>query len=62
MELIAPRRAFSGFAVPDLEAAPVLRRHTGAAGFERDGLLALHIGGGEDVLVYPKPDHVPATY
>ncbi|MFO7293933.1 MAG: VOC family protein [Actinomycetes bacterium] len=63
MELLEPRRAFSGFAVPDLEAARRFYGDTlGLPVSERDGLLALHIGGGEDVLVYPKPDHVPATY
>jgi hypothetical protein len=25
-------------------------------------MLTLHLGGGTDVLVYPKPDHTPATY
>jgi Glyoxalase/Bleomycin resistance protein/Dioxygenase superfamily len=25
-------------------------------------MLTLHLAGGRDTLVYPKPDHVPATY
>jgi predicted enzyme related to lactoylglutathione lyase len=25
-------------------------------------LLTLHLAGGRDTLVYPKPDHAPATY
>ena len=29
---------------------------------EEEGMLALHIAGGRDVLVYPKPDHAPANY
>ena len=29
---------------------------------EQNGLLALHLAGERDTLVYPKPDHVPATY
>ena len=29
---------------------------------EEHGMLALSIGGGKHVLVYPKDDHVPATY
>jgi predicted enzyme related to lactoylglutathione lyase len=28
---------------------------------ERDGMLTLHLAGGGDVLVYPKPDHEPAS-
>ena len=26
------------------------------------GMLALHIAGGSDILVYPKDNHPPATY
>jgi hypothetical protein len=26
------------------------------------GLLALHLGSGATVMIYPKDDHVPATY
>ena len=29
---------------------------------EQYGLLTLHLAGGRDTLVYPKPGHVPATY
>jgi hypothetical protein len=29
---------------------------------EQNGMLTLHIAGDRDVLVYPKPGHVPATY
>ncbi|HET9244107.1 MAG TPA: hypothetical protein VFN99_11770 [Gaiella sp.] len=29
---------------------------------EENGLLNLRLAGGRDTLVYPKPDHVPATY
>jgi hypothetical protein len=25
-------------------------------------LLTLHLAGGRDTLVYPKPDHAPATF
>ena len=25
-------------------------------------MLHLHIAGGRDTLIYPKPDHAPATY
>ena len=27
-----------------------------------EGLLELHIAGSNPVMIYPKPDHVPATY
>ena len=29
---------------------------------EDHGLLTLHIAGDRDTLVYPKPDHTPATF
>ena len=55
--------AFSGFAVPDIDAA---RRFYGETlGIETSiemGILTLHIAGGRDTIVYPKPDHEPAAY
>jgi predicted enzyme related to lactoylglutathione lyase len=55
--------AFSGFAVDDLEAAKRFYGETlGLKTSEHYGLLTLHLAGGRDTLVYPKPDHVPATY
>jgi catechol 2,3-dioxygenase-like lactoylglutathione lyase family enzyme len=55
--------AFSGFAVDDLEAANRFYGETlGLKTSEHYGLLTLHLAGGRDTLVYPKPDHVPATY
>lgn len=61
--MFANTRAFSGFAVGDLQAAQnfygdVLGINTS----ERNGLLTLHLAGGRDTLVYPKPGHVPADY
>lgn len=29
---------------------------------EDHGLLTLHLAGGNNVLIYPKPNHVPATF
>ena len=55
--------AFSGFAVDDLEAANKFYGETlGIRTSEQYGLLTLHLAGGRDTLVYPKPGHVPATY
>lgn len=56
-------KAFSGFAVDDLEAAKKFYGETlGLKTSEHHGLLTLHLAGGRDTLVYPKPDHAPATY
>ena len=56
-------KAFSGFAVPDVERA---RRFYGETlGIETsvdNGLLTLHIAGDRPTLVYEKPDFTPATY
>jgi catechol 2,3-dioxygenase-like lactoylglutathione lyase family enzyme len=63
--MLGNSKAFSGFAVDDLERA---REFYGEKlGIETElleppGLLSLHLGGGNDVFVYPKPDFVPATY
>jgi catechol 2,3-dioxygenase-like lactoylglutathione lyase family enzyme len=64
--MLTDSAAFSGFAVPDVEAARRFYADTLGLRVEVDeamgGMLTLHLGGGTDVLVYPKPDHTPATY
>jgi len=56
-------KAFSGFAVPDVAAAKAFYGDTlGIDVTEDHGMLVLHLAGGRDTIVYPKPDHVPATY
>jgi catechol 2,3-dioxygenase-like lactoylglutathione lyase family enzyme len=58
------RHAFSGFAVPDLQAAKSF--YSGTLGLdvteEMMGLLRLNLPGGGEVMVYPKPDHQPAAF
>jgi catechol 2,3-dioxygenase-like lactoylglutathione lyase family enzyme len=56
--------AFSGFAVPDTAAAKQFYGETlGLKVTEEYGLLTLHLNQGErPTLIYPKPDHTPATY
>lgn len=61
--MFAQTKAFSGFAVPDLEHAREFYESTlGLNVSEDNDLLVLHLAGGRDTLVYPKPDHQPATY
>jgi catechol 2,3-dioxygenase-like lactoylglutathione lyase family enzyme len=56
-------KAFSGFAVDDVEKARAFYGDTlGLRVSEEHGMLTLHLAGDRDVLVYPKPDHTPATY
>jgi catechol 2,3-dioxygenase-like lactoylglutathione lyase family enzyme len=61
--MFANTKAFSGFAVDDVEQARAFYGDTlGLTTSEEHGLMTLHIAGDRDVLVYPKPDHEPATY
>jgi predicted enzyme related to lactoylglutathione lyase len=61
--MFATTRAFSGFAVDDTEKAKDFYGKTlGLAVSEEYGLLRLHISGGTDIVVYPKPGHVPASF
>lgn len=61
--MFADTQAFSGFAVDDLDRARAFYGEVlGLKVSEDNGLLTLHIAGGRDVLAYPKPDHVPATF
>ena len=56
-------KAFSGFAVDDLEAAKKFYSETLGIEVEQGGQgLRLKIIGGNPTFVYSKPDHVPATY
>jgi catechol 2,3-dioxygenase-like lactoylglutathione lyase family enzyme len=59
--------AFSGFSVDDIPAAKAFYGDVlGVRLSERDGMLVLHLAGDagstRDTLVYPKPDHVPASF
>lgn len=55
--------AFSGFAVDDVVAARRFYDEVlGVLVVEEHGLLKLQLGGDTTVLVYPKDEHVPATF
>jgi len=56
-------KAFSGFAADDIAAAKTFYGETlGLEMTEEHGMLTLHLAGDRPTLIYPKPDHVPATY
>ena len=56
-------KAFSGFAAPDTAKEKAFYSETlGLKVTEEHGLLTLHLAGGNKVLVYPKSNHVPATF
>lgn len=63
--MFSETRAFSSFAVDDLDRAEAFYAETLGIATERwmDGdLLVLKIAGERDTLVYPKPDFEPAGY
>ncbi|EKX67312.1 VOC family protein [Streptomyces ipomoeae] len=56
-------KAFSSFSVDDSDAARKFYGETlGLRVSEENGFLTLHIAGDRDIMVYPKPDHTPATF
>src|ERR1051325_1165843 len=56
-------KAFSGFAVPDIEQAAAFYGDTlGLETSRQYGMLTLHLGAGTPTLVSPKPDHEAAAY
>jgi catechol 2,3-dioxygenase-like lactoylglutathione lyase family enzyme len=61
--MFQPTRPFSGFSVDDIPAAKRFYGETlGLPVAEENGMLMIDIGGGAEVLVYPKPNHQPATF
>ncbi|MEY2489380.1 MAG: hypothetical protein QOC70_1322 [Verrucomicrobiota bacterium] len=63
MKMLEESKAFSGFAVGDTEKAKEFYGGTlGLKVSEDHGLLTLHLADGNNVLIYPKPNHVPATF
>jgi catechol 2,3-dioxygenase-like lactoylglutathione lyase family enzyme len=61
--MLKESKAFSGFSVNDIQKAKDFYGRTlGLEVSESHGLLTLHLGGGTNVLIYPKPNHSPATF
>jgi len=59
-------KAFASFSVDDVEKAKKFYSQILGLEVTQDndmgGILTIHIDGGIPVLVYPKPDHTPATF
>ncbi len=61
--MFADTKAFSSFSVNDVPRAREFYGETlGLKTSEANGLLTLHLADDRDVIVYPKPNHMPATY
>jgi predicted enzyme related to lactoylglutathione lyase len=56
-------KAFSGFSANDIAKAKEF--YAGTLGLdvsESHGILTLRLASGHNVIIYPKPNHVPATF
>ena len=61
--MLKDNRTFSSFSADDIPRAKQFYAETlGLEVEEQMGGLALHFAGGADTFVYPKDDHVPATF
>lgn len=66
--MLQDSKAFSGFSVDDAERAKQFYGETlgleckPVPGMEEYGLFYLHTSGNNPILVYPKPNHQPATF
>jgi len=66
MDILKESLAFSGFSVDDFDKAKdfygnILGLDI-AESKEMPGILHLHLAGGNNVLIYTKPNHAPATF
>jgi catechol 2,3-dioxygenase-like lactoylglutathione lyase family enzyme len=56
-------KAFSGFSANDIPKAKEFYAGTLGLNVSEDhGILTLRLAGGNNVIIYPKPNHVPATF
>ena len=62
--MLSDSKAFSGFSADDIPKAKAFYADTlGLEVTEENGMLTLHLAGGDrPTLIYPKPDHEPATF
>jgi catechol 2,3-dioxygenase-like lactoylglutathione lyase family enzyme len=60
--MFAVAKPFGSFAVDDLAAARTFYGETLGLQVSEDGPLMVHLAGDQRILVYPKPDHMPASF
>jgi catechol 2,3-dioxygenase-like lactoylglutathione lyase family enzyme len=61
--MLEKSQAFSSFSANDIQKAKEF--YSGTLGLEvseSQGLLTLKLTGGNTVMIYPKPNHTPATF
>jgi predicted enzyme related to lactoylglutathione lyase len=63
MNMLRESKAFSGFSANDLGKVKQFYAETlGLKVSDEHGILTLHLAGGNNVLIYPKANHTPATF
>ena len=61
--MLEKSKTFSSFSAPDIAKEKAFYGRTlGLKTSEDHGLLRLHLAGDNNVLIYPKPNHVPAAF
>jgi len=61
--MLRESKAFSGFSVDDIQRAKEFYgKVLGLEVSESHGLLRLQLGGNANVVIYPKPNHAPASF
>ena len=57
-------KAFSGFSVNDIPKAKKFYSEILGVKVKDNpmGIIELHFEGGQKIIIYPKPNHVPATF
>ncbi len=62
--MLSKSSAFSSFSVNDLQKAKAFYEEVLGLKVQDNpmGLIELELPGGNKIMVYPKPDHVPATF
>jgi hypothetical protein len=61
--MLKDSKAFRGFSADDIPKAKEFYAGTLGLNVSEDhGILTLRLAGGNNVIIYPKLDHVPATF
>jgi predicted enzyme related to lactoylglutathione lyase len=61
--MLKDSKAFTGFSTGDIPKAKEFYGQTlGLDVSESHGILTVRLAGGNNVVIYPKPNHVPATF
>lgn len=62
--MLKKSKAFSGFSVDDIAVAKSFYQDVLGLDVEEEdmGILAIHLSGGGEVIIYPKENHVAASF